>query len=65
MAAPNTECIPQLTLPFHPRLPIVVRFDAPEISSEGGVLVQRQVDEELGLTAGFAACLPEPNPGGP
>ncbi len=59
MAAPNTECIPQLTLPFHPRLPIVVRFDAPEISSEGGVLLQRQVDEELGLTAGFAACLPD------
>lgn len=59
MAAPNTECIPQLTLPFHPRVPIVVRFDAPEISSDAGLLLDRQVDDELGLSAGFAACLPD------
>jgi hypothetical protein len=59
MITPKTECIPQLTLPFHPQLPIVVRFDAPETSSDAGVLLQRQLDEELGLTAGFAACLPD------
>jgi hypothetical protein len=54
-----TECIPSASLPFHPALPVVVEFDAPEISSDGGALLLRQVDERLGLTAGFAACLPD------
>jgi Transposase DDE domain group 1 len=55
-----TECIPQLRLCFHPDLPVVVEFDAPEISSDGGALLLRQVDECLGLSAGFSACLLEP-----
>ena len=54
-----TECIPQLRLCFHPDLPVVVEFDAPEISSDGGALLLRQVDERLGLSAGFSACLLE------
>jgi hypothetical protein len=54
-----TECIPQLRLCFHPDLPVVVEFDAPEISSDGGALLLRQVDEHLGLSAGFSACLSE------
>ena len=57
MVAPDTQCIPQLTLPHHPKLPIVVQFDAPEISSDGGVLLLRGLDDELELTAGFAQCL--------
>jgi len=52
-----TECISQTYLPFHPHLPVVVEFDAPEISSDGGALLLRQMEERLGLTAGFAACL--------
>lgn len=59
MTAPKTECTPQLTLPCHPQLPIVVQFDAPEISTDSGVLLQRLLDDELGLTAGFSACLPD------
>lgn len=54
-----TECIAQETLPFHPKLPIVIRFDAPDISSDGGALLLREVDEQLGLTADMAACLPD------
>jgi Transposase DDE domain group 1 len=54
-----TECIPQLRLCFHPDLPVVVEFDAPEISSDGGALLLRQVDERLGLSAGFSAFLSE------
>ncbi len=52
-----TQCIAQTRLQFHPASPVVVEFDAPEISSDGGALLLRQVDDSLGLTAGFAACL--------
>ena len=57
MIAPNPECISQQSLLFHPKLPVVVRFDAPDISSDAGVLPLRQLDDELGLSAGFASCL--------
>ena len=54
-----SECIAQEVLPFHPKLPVVIRFDAPEISSDGGALLLRGIDEQLGLTADLAACLPD------
>ncbi len=54
-----TECIPQATLPFHPQLPIVVQFDGPDTTSDAGAVLLRQIDDELGITAGFAACLPD------
>jgi Transposase DDE domain group 1 len=54
-----TECNAQLRLSFHPDLPVDLSFDAPEVSSDGGVILLRQIDERLGLTAGFAACLPD------
>ena len=54
-----TECTRQLRLSFHPESPVVVEFDAPEISSDGGALLLRQVDDRLGLSAGFSACLVE------
>jgi hypothetical protein len=34
-----------------------VTFDAPHISSDGGLLLLRQADEQLGLSHGFSACL--------
>jgi hypothetical protein len=52
-----TECSAQLLLGFHRQLPVRLDFDAPEISSDGGLLLLRQMDDRLGLTAGFAACL--------
>lgn len=52
-----TECIPQLALDFHPTQRVVVSFDGPDSSSDGGVLVLRQLDEALGWTAGLAAQL--------
>ena len=54
-----TECIPQLAFSFHSQLAVHVEFDAPEISSDGGLLLLRQLDDRLGLTAGFAGCLPD------
>jgi Transposase DDE domain group 1 len=54
-----TEGISQLTLGFHPTLPVQVKFDAPQISSDGGVLLRRQIDDRLGLSQWFAALLPD------
>lgn len=52
-----TECIAPIRVGFPSQLPLFVEFDAPEISSDGGWLVLRQVDESLGVTAGLASCL--------
>jgi Transposase DDE domain group 1 len=54
-----TEGSAQLSLDFHPTVPITVAFDAPQISSEGGVVLLRQMDERLGLSERRAALLPD------
>lgn len=54
-----TECVPQLSLDFHPEVAVTVRFDAPLISSDGGAVLLRQVDDQLGLSAWVAAALPD------
>jgi hypothetical protein len=53
-----TDCT-QVTLGFHPRFPVQVVFDAPETSSDGGALLLRQMDDRLGLSERFSACLPD------
>jgi hypothetical protein len=52
-----TQCITQLSLGFFGQRPIVIDFDAPEISSDGGFLLLRQVDDALGVTGSFAAAM--------
>lgn len=52
-----TDCSAPLDLGFHPDRPIYVTFDAPETSSDGGLLLLRQVDERLGLSRWFADSL--------
>jgi len=52
-------CISQLSLEFHPTGPIRVAFDAPQISSDGGLLLLRQMDDRLGLSQRLAALLPD------
>jgi hypothetical protein len=49
----------QFALNFHPTHPITVAFDAPHISSDGGALLLRQMDDRLGLSARVAALLPD------
>ncbi len=39
---------------------IVARFDAACMSSDGGLLVLREVDRHLGLAPRLAACIPDP-----
>lgn len=54
-----TEGIAQLTLDFHPTSSITVAFDAPQISSDGGALLLRQIDDRLGLSERLAALVPD------
>jgi len=52
-----TECMPD-PLAFHPhgRREVVGAFDGGRISSDGGGLLLREVDERLGLLARLTAC---------
>lgn len=54
-----TECVPQLSLDFHPEVAVMMRFDAPQISSDGGAVLLREVDDRLGLSGWVAASLPD------
>ena len=53
----GTECNPE-QLEFHPlgRRDVVGRFDGGRITSDGGGLLLREVDQCIGLLARLAAC---------
>lgn len=53
-----TQCIAQLTFrgEHFPRA-IVARFDQPDASSDGGAVLIKRIDDQLGLTARLANCL--------
>lgn len=55
---PTTRCLPPQTLRINRRR-VDLSFDAPDTSSDGGLVLLRQVDDALGLTARFAALLPD------
>ena len=50
-----TDCIPQLAFKFDKL--VVARFDAEHTSSDGGMVLLKAVDHQLGLTAAVASCL--------
>lgn len=52
-----TQCITQLTLGFFKSKPVVIDFDAPEISSDGGFVLVRQVDDMLGVSSSVAEAI--------
>ena len=54
-----TDCIAQLDFDFHPETTIHAVFDAPQISSDGGALLLRKIDDRLGISARIAAMLPD------
>jgi hypothetical protein len=54
-----TECVAQTRLEFYKDKAVVVGFDAPQTSSDGGALLLRQADEQLGLSEWFARVLPD------
>lgn len=39
--------------------PVVAQFDTPQLSSDGGAILLKAVDEQVGLTARLAACIPD------
>ena len=56
---PTTPCLPQVRLDFHPQRAVDLTFDAPQTSSDGGLLLLRQLDERLGLCNRIADVLPD------
>lgn len=56
---PTTDCKPQTPFEFHPDAAILATFDAPRLSSDGGLLLLRQAEERIGLIAAMAACIPD------
>ena len=53
-----TDCIAQVTFQGEGfAKPIVARFDQPDASTDGGLLLLKALDTQLGLTARLAACL--------
>jgi hypothetical protein len=53
----TTDCMPRTRFGFHPRRVVDVSIDAPTTSSDGGLVLLRQVDEQLGLCAKLAPML--------
>jgi len=55
---PTTDCISQVAFKFQGyTLPISVKADAPRLSSDGGVLALRKLDEGLSVTAPLAEIM--------
>ena len=53
-----TDCIAQVTFKFEGvGKPVVARFDTPHASSDGGAVLLKGIDTQLGLTRRLAACL--------
>jgi DDE family transposase len=53
-----TDCITQVTLQGDGfAKPVVARFDLPDASTDGGLMLFKALDTQLGLTARLAACL--------
>jgi DNA-directed RNA polymerase subunit N (RpoN/RPB10) len=50
-----TDCIPQVTFEFDKV--VVAKFDAEYTSSDGGAVLVKALDQELGVTEAVASCL--------
>ena len=57
---PTTDCVAPIRLDVHPQRPIDITFDAPRISTDGGLLLLRALEGRLDLCQRIAALLPEP-----
>jgi hypothetical protein len=56
-----TDCITQVAFQFdRESKPVVARFDVPYASSDGGAILLKGIDTQLGVTRRLAACLEDP-----
>src|SRR5260370_31918460 len=53
----TTECMARIRFGFHPRRVVDVSADAPATSSDAGLVLLRQLDEQLGLCGRLAPLL--------
>src|SRR5574337_1952345 len=53
------QAVPTVLFPTLFDKPLVAAFDTPHQSSDGGAILLKAADDDLGLTARLAACLPE------
>lgn len=51
--------MPELTFDFHPERRVDLKFNAARTSSDGGLVLLRQLDAKLGLCARLASLLPD------
>src|SRR5262249_29117529 len=56
---PTTDGVPPLRLNVHPHLSVDLTFDASRSSTDGGMLLLRALDGQLGLCEQIAALLPD------
>jgi hypothetical protein len=54
-----TECNSELPYDFYSRRPLVVRFTGLELSSDAGILLARQAEEQVQVCRGLAECIEE------
>ena len=54
-----TQAVETVLFPDLFAKPVVAAFDTPQMSSDGGAILLKAVDEQVGLTGRLAACLPE------
>jgi hypothetical protein len=54
-----TECNSDLSFNFYQKRPLVVQFSKLDLSSDVGVLLARQADEQLQICQGLAECMEE------
>ena len=50
-----TDCIPQVAFEFEKQ--VVVKFDAEHTSTDGGAVLLKALDRQLGVTEAVASCL--------
>ena len=54
------QAVQRIQFDFFPELPVVVEARAAPMSSDTGMIVIRQFDDQIGFTERFIACLNDP-----
>ena len=55
----HAVCLNQLRLDFHPQRPVDVSFQGPQLSSDGGLVLIRALDDKLQLSQRISRLIPD------